>query len=43
VVFNVLQNLVGIGGVVLKICEFVSMRVWLENAHSRHLWGENFE
>jgi len=40
-VFIVVQNFVGIGFVVLKICEFFFsvMRVWLDNAYSRpFLW-----
>jgi len=42
VVFIVLQNFIGIGNVVLKICEFQTfnvLRVWLENACSHPFWG----
>jgi len=40
VVFIAVQNLVGIGAVVLMICTFSILRVWLENAYSRPKnWG----
>ena len=43
VVFIAVQNLVGIGAVVLIMCMFSISRIWLENAYSRPqnwgLWG----
>ena len=42
VVFTDLQNLVEIHEAVLKICEFNVLRVWLENAYSRPLFGGFF-
>jgi len=41
VVFIAIQNLVGIGVVVLKKCDFQYYAiVWLKNAYSRSFWGD---
>ena len=39
-VFITVQNLVGIDAVVLIICTFSILRVWLENAYSRPKIGD---
>ena len=35
----IVQKFVTIGFVILKICSFDVMRVWLENAYSCPVWG----